>query len=110
MADKLDLLNNNDYHLPFVLGYIKGNIMKQGIHPDYRDVVFHDTSIDEYFIIGSTLQTSETIEWKDGKTYPYYTVETSSASHPFYTGKQQVVQAEGRVANFNRRFGHLSKK
>ena len=73
-------------------------------------MVFHDTSVDEYFVIGSTLTISETIEWKDGKTYPYYTVETSSASHPFYTGKQQVVQAEGRVANFNRRFGHLSKK
>lgn len=84
--------------------------MKLGIHPNYRDVVFHDTSVDEYFVIGSTLTTSETIEWKDGKTYPYYTVETSSASHSFYTGKQQVVQAEGRVANFNRRFGHLSKK
>ncbi|MFB1034688.1 MAG: 50S ribosomal protein L31, partial [Sinobacterium sp.] len=50
-----------------------------------------------------------TIQWKDGKTYPYYTVETSSASHPFYTGKQHVAQPEGRLANFNRRFGHLSK-
>ena len=83
--------------------------MKAGIHPDYRDVVFHDTSVDESFIIGSTLKTSETIQWKDGKTYPYYTVETSSASHTFYTGKQQVAQPEGRLANFNRRFGHLSK-
>jgi len=84
--------------------------MKAGIHPEYRKVVFHDTSVDKYFLIGSTLKTSRTIEWEDGKTYPYYTVETSSASHPFYTGKQQVVQAEGRIANFNRRFGQLSKK
>ena len=84
--------------------------MKEGIHPEYRKIVFHDTSVDEYFLIGSTLKTSRTIEWKDGNTYPYYTVETSSASHPFYTGKQQVVQAEGRIANFNRRFGHLSRK
>ena len=84
--------------------------MKSNIHTDYRSVVFHDTSVNEYFVIGSTLKTSETIEWKDGKTYPYYTVDTSSASHPFYTGKQQVAQSEGRVATFNRRFGRLSKK
>ena len=84
--------------------------MKSNIHPDYRSVVFHDTSVNEYFVIGSTLKTSETIEWEDGKTYPYYTVDTSSASHPFYTGKQQVAQSEGRVATFNRRFGRLSKK
>ncbi|WP_105903067.1 type B 50S ribosomal protein L31 [Vibrio gangliei] len=83
--------------------------MKQGIHPDYRTVVFHDTSVDEYFLIGSTLQTDRTIEWKDGKTYPYFTIEVSSLSHPFYTGKQRVIQKEGRVANFNRRFAQFSK-
>ena len=83
--------------------------MRPDIHPDYREVLFHDTSVDEYFIIGSTLKTKETKKWKDGKTYPYYVIETSSASHPFYTGKQQIAKAEGRVANFNRRFGHLSK-
>lgn len=82
--------------------------MKKGIHPEYRQVVFHDTSIDEYFIIGSTLKTDRTIEWKDGKTYPYFTLDISSKSHPFYTGKQQVVQSDGRVASFNRRFGKLS--
>lgn len=84
--------------------------MKSEIHPDYRDVVFHDTSVDEYFIIGSTLSTSQTIDWKDGKTYPYFVIETSSASHPFYTGKQQVTKAEGRVAKFNSRFGQRSNK
>ena len=52
--------------------------MKPEIHPEYRDVVFHDTSVDEYFVVGSTLKTSETIDWKDGKTYPYYVIETSS--------------------------------
>ena len=83
--------------------------MRPDIHPDYREVLFHDTSVDEYFIIESTLKTNETKKWKDGKTYPYYVIKTSSASHPFYTGKQQVAKAEGRVANFNRRFGHLSK-
>ena len=84
--------------------------MSPKIHPEYREVLFHDTSVDEFFIIGSTLKTSETKKWKDGNTYPYYVVETSSASHPFYTGKQQVAKAEGRVANFKRRCGHLSKK
>lgn len=83
--------------------------MKPGIHPEYRDVVFHDTSVDEYFVVGSTLKTDRTIEWKDGKTYPYMTLDVSSASHPFYTGKQQVLQSEGRIANFNRRFGALTK-
>ncbi len=83
--------------------------MKPNIHPDYRTVVFHDTSIDKYFLVGSTLKTSRTIEWEDGKTYPYYTLEVSSHSHPFYTGKQQVAALEGRVANFNRRFGKLAQ-
>lgn len=84
--------------------------MKSNIHPQYRTVIFHDTSVDEYFPIGSTLQTDRTIEWKDGKTYPYFTIEVSSKSHPFYTGKQRVVQKEGRVANFNRRFAQFSKE
>lgn len=83
--------------------------MKEGIHPQYRTVVFHDTSVDEYFVIGSTLKTTQTIEWKDGNTYPYCPIDVSSKSHPFYTGKQQVAQSEGRVANFNRRFGALGK-
>lgn len=82
--------------------------MKPGIHPEYRKVVFHDTSVDEYFVVGSTLKTSRTIDWKDGNTYPYVTLDVSSASHPFYTGKQQVVQSEGRIANFKRRFGAIS--
>ena len=84
--------------------------MRPDIHPDYRKVLFHDTSVDEYFIIGSSLKSNEKKKWKDGKTYPYYVIETSSASHPFYTGKQQIAKAEGRVASFNRRFGHLNNK
>lgn len=83
--------------------------MKAGIHPDYRKVVFHDTTVDHYFVVGSTLQTDRTIEW-EGKTYPYITIEVSSESHPFYTYKQRVVQKEGRVANFTRRFGQFAKE
>ncbi|EKO3535947.1 type B 50S ribosomal protein L31 [Vibrio fluvialis] len=83
--------------------------MREGIHPEYREVVFHDTSIDHYFVIGSTLKTERTIEWQ-GKTYPYVTIEVSSKSHPFYTGKQRVMQQEGRVVNFNRRFSRFGAK
>lgn len=83
--------------------------MREGIHPEYWEVVFHDTSIDHYFVIGSTLKTERTIEWQ-GKTYPYVTIEVSSKSHPFYTGKQRVMQQEGRVANFNRRFSRFGAK
>ena len=78
--------------------------MKKDIHPEYREVLFHDTSVDEYFIINSTLNTSQTKE-HDGKTYPYYQVEISSSSHPFYTGKQKIIDTGGRVQKFEERFG-----
>ena len=81
--------------------------MKPDIHPTYREVLFHDTSVDAYFVIGSTLSTSETREF-EGKTYPYMSVDVSSASHPFYTGKQKSAQTDGRVAKFNKRFRRQS--
>lgn len=83
--------------------------MKQNIHPQYRQVVFHDTSSDSYFVVGSTINTARTIEYQ-GQTYPYVSVEVSSQSHPFYTGKQRVLEKEGRVAKFNDRFGKLISK
>ena len=79
--------------------------MKKDIHPEYREVLFHGTGVDEYFIINSTLETTETKKWEDGKTYPYYTVEISSSSHPFYTGKQKIIDTGGRVQKFEERFG-----
>ena len=79
--------------------------MEIDIHPEYREVLFHDTGVDEYFIINSTLETTETRKWEDGKTYPYYTVEISSSSHPFYTGKQKIIDTGGRVQKFEERFG-----
>ena len=82
--------------------------MRSDIHPEYREVLFHDTSADTYFIIRSTLSTSDTREY-EGKTYPYKTIDVSSASHPFYTGKQKLAVADGRVARFNKRFGRQSK-
>jgi large subunit ribosomal protein L31 len=82
--------------------------MKQGIHPDYREVVFVDTSSDFKFLTRSTIQSDETIEWEDGNTYPMVRVEISSASHPFYTGKQILVDSGGRIERFRKRYGKES--
>jgi large subunit ribosomal protein L31 len=65
--------------------------MKKEIHPDYRPVVFYDTSSEFQFLTKSTMTSSETVEWEDGNTYPMIKVEVSSASHPFYTGKKLFV-------------------
>ncbi len=77
--------------------------MKKDIHPDYREVVFYDTSSDYKFITRSTIKTSEKIE-VDGKEYPLIKIEVSSASHPFYTGKKIFVDTAGRVEKFNKRY------
>lgn len=82
--------------------------MRHGIHPEYQDVLFHDTNADTYFIIGSTIQTKQTREY-EGKTYPYVTLDISSASHPFYTGEVRQANNEGRVANFNKRFSRFKR-
>ena len=78
--------------------------MKKDIHPDYRKVLFHDTSVDEYYLIPSTLETDQTKEWEDGNTYPYCPLDVSSASHPFYTGKHKIIDTGGRVERFKKRF------
>jgi len=79
--------------------------MKTGIHPNYREVLFYDTSIQTGWVIRSTVETKQTMVWTDGREYPLFTVEVSSESHPFYTGKQRTVAAEGRIARFNARYG-----
>jgi len=78
--------------------------LKPNIHPEYRPVVFQDTSSDLAFLTRSTIETAETIEWEDGNTYPFAKVEISSESHPFYTGKQILVDSGGRVERFRRRY------
>jgi large subunit ribosomal protein L31 len=78
--------------------------MKSGIHPEYREVVFQDISSDFSFVTRSTLQTKDKITWKDGKEYPLYKVETTSESHPFYTGAQTRVTETGRVEKFRQKF------
>ena len=79
--------------------------MKTDIHPDYRPVVFLDTSSGEKFLTRSTVQTDETTEWEDGHTYPLAKIEISSASHPFFTGQMTIVDTAGRVERFERRYG-----
>ncbi|WP_375585455.1 type B 50S ribosomal protein L31 [Cyclobacterium xiamenense] len=78
--------------------------MKKEIHPTYREVVFLDTSSEHKFMTKSTIETSDTITWEDGKDYPLVKVEVSSASHPFYTGKKMLLDTAGRVEKFNRRY------
>lgn len=77
--------------------------MKKDIHPDYREVVFLDTSSETTFVTRSTIATKDTIDL-DGKTYPLVKIEVSSASHPFYTGKKLFVDTAGRVEKFNQRY------
>ena len=84
--------------------------MKQGIHPDYREVVFVDLSNDFTFVTRSTIQTREKITWKDGKEYPLVKLEVTSESHPFYTGKQKVLDTAGRIDKFRQKFGNRTGK
>ncbi len=83
--------------------------MKEGIHPNYREVVFHDVSNGFKFITRSTLNTRETIKMEDGKEYPLFKLDVSSESHPFYTGAQQRLVETGRVEKFRQKFARSSK-
>ena len=78
--------------------------MKSEIHPEYAPVVFRDLASGATFLTRSTVTSDKTIEWEDGKTYPVIDVEISSESHPFYTGKQRIMDSAGRVEKFNQRF------
>lgn len=79
--------------------------MKKDIHPDYKEVIFWDTSSDFKFLTKSTMKSKETLKWEDGKEYPVIKVEVSSASHPFFTGKKLFVDTAGRVEKFNKKYG-----
>jgi large subunit ribosomal protein L31 len=78
--------------------------MKADIHPTYREVVFQDVTSDFKFLTRSTLSSKETIKWNDGNEYPLVKVEISSASHPFYTGQNKIVDTSGRVDKFRKRY------
>jgi large subunit ribosomal protein L31 len=79
--------------------------MKKAIHPEYKDVIFWDTSSDHKFLSKSTSIPKETMKWEDGKDYPVIKVEVSSASHPFFTGKKMFVDTAGRVEKFQKKYG-----
>ena len=78
--------------------------MKAGIHPEYREVVFQDVTSDFKFLTRSTLGSKETIKWEDGNEYPLIKVEISSATHPFYTGQNRVLDTAGRIDKFKKRY------
>lgn len=78
--------------------------MKANVHPtDYRPVVFSDDVAGFAFLTQSTAQTNETIKWEDGNEYPLVKIHISSASHPFFTGEEKIIDTEGRVDRFKSR-------
>jgi len=78
--------------------------MKADIHPEYRDVVFQDVTSDFKILTRSTLSSKETVKWEDGNEYPLIKIEVSSASHPFYTGQNKLMDTSGRVDKFRKRY------
>tara|TARA_B100001057_G_scaffold427313_1_gene451993 strand:- start:615 stop:869 length:255 start_codon:yes stop_codon:yes gene_type:complete len=84
--------------------------MKQGIHPkDYRLVVFKDMSNDYAFLSKSCAPSKETVKWEDGNDYPLIKLEISHKSHPFFTGKMQLVDTAGRIDKFKNRYSKQKK-
>ncbi len=79
--------------------------MRKDIHPEFRLVVFKDVSCDYELLTMSTVRAKETTQWKDGKEYPLVKLDISSASHPFYTGQQRLIDTEGRAEKFRKKYG-----
>ncbi|MEO6263503.1 MAG: type B 50S ribosomal protein L31 [Luteimonas sp.] len=78
--------------------------MKADIHPEYHAVVFQDVTSDFKFLTRSTLSSKEKVKWQDGNEYPLIKVEISSATHPFYTGHNKIMDTSGRVDKFRKRY------
>jgi large subunit ribosomal protein L31 len=83
--------------------------MKKDIHPEYRDVLFHDVSCDFKFVSRSTINTRDKIT-HEGTEYPLVKIEVSAESHPFFTGKHKIVDTAGRVEKFRQKFGAVGSK
>ncbi|GAD83912.1 type B 50S ribosomal protein L31 [Nocardia asteroides] len=83
--------------------------MKAGIHPDYHPVVFEDSSTGKRFLTRSTATADRTVEWTDGNTYPLLMVDVTSDSHPFWTGASRVLDTQGRVEKFERKYGKRTR-
>lgn len=92
---------------------VKRGSMKQGIHPTYGYVIFHDRSANTMMLTRSTLAAKASslpvMKWEDGREYPVVNVDVSSSSHPFYTGKNVVLDTAGQVQKFNKRYQRTSK-
>ncbi len=85
--------------------------MKTDTHPeDHRQVIFEDNSSGARFLVYSTIEAEETSKWEDGKEYPVAYVDVSSASHPFYTGQEKVMDTAGRVERFKARAGKVAAR
>lgn len=78
--------------------------MKKATHPVYREVVFKDMSSDFQILTRSTIQAKDTIKWSDGKEYPMVKIDISSASHPFFTGTDKLIDTAGRIEKFKRKY------
>lgn len=85
--------------------------MKADIHPKtYRLVIFHDNSSGSRILVGSTIESNAKEVWTDGQEYPIAFVDVSSASHPFYTGQDKVMDTAGRVERFKVRAGKAATR
>ncbi len=85
--------------------------MRKDIHPeDYRAVVFQDASSGKSFLTRSTVKTDKTVKWEDGNEYPLYSIAISSYSHPFYTGDERVLDTEGRIDKFKKKYERFNRK
>ena len=84
--------------------------MKTDIHPDYHPVLFRDLASGKTILTRSTATSQKTETWEDGNEYPIIEVEISSESHPFYTGKQRIMDSAGRVEKFNTRYKGFGSK
>ena len=85
--------------------------MKKNAHTkNYRYVVFQDVSCDYKFLSRSTIETTDTIKWEDGKEYPLYKLDISNKSHPYFTGEQNLVDTAGRIEKFNRKYNIKEEK
>jgi large subunit ribosomal protein L31 len=83
--------------------------MKPGIHPEYRPVVFQDRTTGDRFLTRSTATSDTLTEWEDGNSYPLIVIDVTAYSHPFWTGNQRVLDTQGRVEKFRRRYGDRTR-
>jgi large subunit ribosomal protein L31 len=112
-----DCTKKPDFFIKFATYYnytaksvCKTKNMKKGIHPEaYKTVIFKDMSNGTSFLSRSTAYSKETLKWEDGNEYPVIKLEISNTSHPFYTGKNVLVDTAGRIDKFKKRYEKKAK-